>query len=96
MVSLTDISIKVTNMIIKNKDLILFIAVLIFILLFVVFISYGFHSYLNSEQDFCLDSDICAEGLNLDTEFGRIKINKETCLKYGWKWNKDKKSCKLK
>ena len=45
--------------------------------------------------DTCLDTGVCAEGLEINTEYGRIKINKENCLKYSWKWNKDRNSCNL-
>lgn len=48
------------------------------------------------DEDFCLDSAICSEGLELNTEYGKIKINKENCLKYGWGWNETKKQCDLK
>jgi len=45
--------------------------------------------------DCCLDVGICAEGLEINTEYGRTKINKENCLKYNWKWNEARKDCNI-
>ena len=45
--------------------------------------------------DVCLDSGLCAENLEINTEYGLIKINKENCLKYNWKWDEKKKHCNL-
>ena len=45
--------------------------------------------------DVCLDSGLCAENLEVNTEYGLIKINKENCLKYNWKWDEKKKHCNL-
>ncbi len=36
--------------------------------------------------DTCLDTGICADGLEINTEYGLVKINKENFLKYNWKW----------
>ena len=47
------------------------------------------------DKDVCLDSSVCKEGLKINTEYGLIKINKETCLKYNWVWDDKKKSCNL-
>ena len=44
-------------------------------------------------KDTCLDSSICKEGLEVNTEYGLIKINKNNCLKYGWIWDEKIKSC---
>ena len=46
-------------------------------------------------KDTCLDTSICKEGLEINTEYGLIKINKENCLKYNWVWDNEKKSCNL-
>ena len=43
--------------------------------------------------DVCLDSGLCAKDLEVNTEYGLIKINKENCLKYNWKWNEKRKYC---
>lgn len=47
------------------------------------------------DLDNCLDMGICAEGLEVKTEHGLIKINKESCLKYGFEWNEKKLYCYL-
>lgn len=46
-----------------------------------------------SDLDTCLDVGICAQDLEINTEYGLVKINKENCLKYHWKWDKKNKSC---
>ena len=51
--------------------------------------------YWFNDKDFCLDTGVCTEGLELNTEHGRIKINKENCLKYNYKWNDERKTCNL-
>lgn len=43
--------------------------------------------------DTCLDVGICAQGLEINTEYGLIEINQENCLRYHWKWNEKGKSC---
>jgi len=65
----------------------------------ILFISYFYtYSLLPSVKkqydiDTCLDIGICSEGLEINTEYGRIKINKENCVKYGWKWDETRKWC---
>ena len=51
--------------------------------------------YWLNDQDFCLDTGYCKEGLKINTERGKITINKENCLKYNWKWDEKNKSCNL-
>ena len=51
--------------------------------------------FIKDDKDFCLDSGTCKEGLEVNTEHGRIKINKENCLKYGWQWDEKIKECKV-
>lgn len=45
------------------------------------------------DYDTCLDMNYCAEGLEINTNQGKMKINKENCLKHGYKWNDKKKYC---
>lgn len=47
----------------------------------------------NNNLDACLDVGICGQGLEINTEYGLVKINQENCLRYHWKWNKKSKSC---
>lgn len=66
----------------------------IIILFFIIFINQFIFS--NSEigqKDLCLASGICVENLELNTEFGKIIINKDNCLKYNWEWNEEKRFC---
>ena len=35
--------------------------------------------------DSCVSDGICIEGDSLNTEYGEITFNKETCLKHNWK-----------
>lgn len=45
------------------------------------------------DYETCLDMNICTEGLEIKTIHGKIKINKETCLKYNYQWNDSQKTC---
>jgi len=45
------------------------------------------------DLDTCLDVGICAQSLEINTEYGLVKINQENCLKYHWEWNEKNKSC---
>jgi len=67
---------------------------LIIIVLWIIFNRLPFINQV-FDKDTCLDTSICKEGLEINTEYGLIKINKENCLKYGWIWNDKKKSCNL-
>ncbi len=49
----------------------------------------------NMDLDTCLDNGICAENLEVNTEYGKIIINSQTCIKYGWSWNEEKMFCDL-
>ncbi|MEE3349131.1 MAG: hypothetical protein VZR09_03745 [Candidatus Gastranaerophilaceae bacterium] len=52
--------------------------------------------YFSDKQDICLDTGYCKEGLSLNTEFGQITVNKESCIKHNGKWILSKKYCKFK
>lgn len=51
----------------------LIISILIVFLLTVAFL----WNYLNDSKDLCFDTGRCTEGLEVNTEHGKIKINKE-------------------
>lgn len=55
----------------------------------------GIFYIIKDDLDFCLDSGICAEGIEINTKYGLVKINKENCLKYGYQWNDYRKDCNL-
>lgn len=72
---------------------------IIYALIFILW--FGFLDLLPSVKkqldiDDCLDSGTCAEGLFINTEYGKVEINKENCLKYNWTWNEEQQYCKLK
>ncbi len=72
---------------------------IIYALIFILW--FGFLDMLPSVKkqldiDDCLDSGSCAEGLFINTEYGKIEITKENCQKYNWTWNEERKYCKLK
>ena len=72
---------------------------IIYTLIFILW--FGFLDLLPSAKkqldiDDCLDSGSCAEGLFINTEYGKIEITKENCQKYNWTWNEKIKYCKLK
>lgn len=50
---------------------------------------------MKDDKDFCLDSGICTQGQLINTEYEKIQINKENCLKYNWTWNEERKYCQL-
>ncbi len=60
---------------------------------FAVILSLVVCFYFTDKKDSCLDIGICSEGLEINTEYGKIKVNEENCLKYYWIWNKDKRWC---
>ena len=84
----------------KNKNInininIIIILFLIILALLIFIFLYLFKLYLSDEQDSCLDTSICKEGFEINTEYGLIKINKENCLKYNWKWDEISKRCNI-
>ena len=67
---------------------------LIIIILWIIFNKLPFINQVFN-KDTCLDTSICKEGLEINTEYGLVEINKENCLKYNWVWDDKKKSCNL-
>ena len=74
------------------KKLLLCFLILI-ILCPIMFILLCFVAYLLDDKDFCLDTGVCKENLQLNTEYGLITINEETCKKYNWKWDSKRRYC---
>lgn len=71
----------------------------IIIVLGIIFILSPFiflHRYLNDDQDACLDSAYCKEGLPLNIEGKKIIVNEQTCLENNGIWYPDKKVCRFK
>jgi len=65
------------------------VPIILFLFLFLIL------SLIKDDKDFCLDSGICKENLQLNTEYGRIIINEENCKKYNWKWDSKKRYCNV-
>ena len=46
--------------------------------------------------DTCVDTEICVEGMTMKNNQGQmVTINKENCIKYGYVWYEEDKSCDL-
>ena len=54
----------------------------------------GIQFYFASDN--CLDTGMCKEGLEVNTEYGLVRINKENCTKYNWEWLDKIKTCEIK
>ena len=59
-------------------------------------ISILYKRYYKSDLDFCLDTGSCKEGLIVNTEYGKIEINKQNCQQYDWSWDEEFQRCQLK
>jgi len=66
----------------------------IFIICFLIFI-FLFLLFYKDDKDYCLDSGICTENLQLNTKYGLITITEESCKKYNWKWNSKRRYCNV-
>ena len=51
--------------------------------------------YMGLESDYCIEDGDCEEGRVVNTQHGTITINKENCIKYGWKWDEKRRMCQL-
>lgn len=49
----------------------------------------------NMDLDMCYDDGLCSENLEVKTNYGKVLMNKENCIKYKWKWNDEKSFCDL-
>ena len=76
------------------KKLLLSVFILI-IMCPIILILLFFVAYLLDDKDYCLDTGICKENLQLNTEYGRIIISEENCKKYNWKWDSKKRYCNV-
>jgi len=76
-----------------KKDSVYVYLILICIIGFLAILySFVFH---NDKQDFCLDTGVCAENLEINTEYGKITVNKDNCIKHNWIWDDENKTCKV-
>ena len=67
------------------------LSLLLILLIFLILILFLY----KDDKDYCLDSGICKENLQLNTEYGLITINEETCNKYHWKWDSKRHYCNV-
>lgn len=48
------------------------------------------------EMDYCIDTGICPEGIEMKNDDDVLfEINKENCIKYGYKWYEGENTCNL-
>lgn len=48
------------------------------------------------DMELCIDMGICPEGIKMKNEKGILfQINKENCIKYGYKWDEQNRSCDM-
>lgn len=73
--------------------LILFICLLCFNIAIVILPIFLFFFYTNNDYDTCLDTGFCKSGIEINTEYGKVKIDKTNCLKYKWKWYEKENAC---
>ena len=74
----------------KKRLYVLILTILLwFVLSFTIFFDIIF------ARDICLDTSVCDEGLQINTEYGLIEVNKENCEKYGWEWREKGKVCNM-
>lgn len=69
--------------------------IFIFFIAFIMLsIFYFFYIMIQvSKEDTCLDIGLCKKGLTINTEYGMVEINKNSCEKYNWKWIEDTNTC---
>lgn len=71
---------------------------IIYTILFLIFLNaYKIFPSVKQEydSDICIDSGVCQEGVKVQTEKAVFVITKESCKKYGYKWNEKRKDCSL-
>ena len=75
--------------------LILFVCLICINVTIVVVPIFLFHFFINNDLDTCLDIGYCKKGLEINTQYGKVKISKQNCLKYNWEWHEKDSSCRL-
>jgi len=71
-----------------------FFSILLFILVSTPL--YLYYRITNSDIDLCLDTGYCSEGIEISTQYGKIRINKQTCNENNFRWIEEDKSCLIK
>jgi hypothetical protein len=70
--------------------------IIAFIFIILILFVYLYTHYVKDDVDFCLDTSICKEGFEINTEYRKILVNKDNCLKYNWKWIEEGHYCNMK
>lgn len=79
----------------KKEVFLLILSVCLIIIAIVIVPTFFFFSYTNNDLDTCLDISYCKEGTEINTQYGKVKISKQNCLKYNWEWHEKDSSCRL-
>lgn len=79
---------------IKNKIYINAALFLLFIIFFKLFFYLPFVKH-SLDMSLCLDTGICAENLETNTNYGKVLINEYNCSKYQWKWDNEMRRCHI-
>lgn len=78
------------------KILFILVSSIVVFLMFIALGIFGIFYFIKDDKDFCMDSGICKEGLEFNTEHGTIIITKENCKKYRWVWDEIQSTCFIK
>ena len=81
----------------KKKCLffVLFVSLICVNIAIVIVPIFLFFFMTNNDFDTCLDTGFCKSGIEINTEYGKVKIDKKICLKYKWKWHEKENACFL-
>ena len=79
----------------KYLLLVLFVSLICVNIAIVIVPIFLFFFMTNNDFDTCLDTGFCKSGIEINTEYGKVKISKQNCLKYNWEWHEKDSSCRL-
>ena len=79
----------------KYLLLVLFVSLICVNIAIVTVPIFFFFFTTSNDFDTCLDTGFCKSGIEINTEYGKVKIDKQNCLKYKWKWYEEDNACFL-
>ena len=82
-------------MIMKKKDLFYLMLILALLFVFMYIILNIYSKIFDIDKDNCISFGFCKFGQEINTEYGKIKIDKRSCLKYNWNWIEEQNSCNI-
>lgn len=47
------------------------------------------------DMDFCLDTGLCTEGLEIKSDRGEFTVSEQSCLQHRYEWDYEKKWCNI-